>query len=57
METILYYANPIECTGCRWQLFSLLLDGSCVDHPHVGNQEDIYKLALNKNQQLIKSSM
>lgn len=56
MEVIAYIAKPIECTGARWQLTSLMLDGSYIYYPQTGKQEEIYKLANTKNRELIKSS-
>lgn len=56
MEIIAYFARPIECTGKVYQLVSLLIDGNHIWYPETGTQEEIYKLAINKNRELMKSS-
>jgi hypothetical protein len=56
MEIITYFARPIECTGKVYQLVSLLIDGTHIWYPETGTQEEIYKLSLNKNRELSKSS-
>lgn len=56
MEIIAYFTRPIECTGKVYQLISLLIDGNIIWHPETGTQEEIHKLAFNKNRKLMKSS-
>lgn len=55
MEIIAYFAKPVESTGTRWQLASLLIDGTNIYYLQFGTQEEIYKLSLNKNRELMKS--
>lgn len=54
MEILGYFARPIEHTGKVYQLVSLLIDGNYIWHSDKGNQEQISKLAFDKNRQLQK---